>query len=445
MYTLLQRKKGEGDISKAGSLLMLKAERFLSPLLGVLDQHIDKRLVRTFYDVCLSILRFRHRSFGLVLSELGAYVLGPRQAPAGTKRISNLLRSKRWSHQLVEDYWLDKAKKRQEELQGQGHRVLLLWDDSVVEKPESWYSEGLCSVASSKAKRLTKVKPGYYTPPRQRLCVPGFEWSAVMMTSLRAVPSLVTMRFWTTRGKYLSDRKSEFIRLLKHLVQVFPRGVLHVLDRGYADNSLLLRLQKYNQAFVLRWVKSYHLRALDGQLYKASEHGRRPAMQTTRLLYDAPRRCYRRASLSVVPVQLAQDPDHILYLLVCRDTQHRQEPLYLLTNQAILTKTQAWQTLFAYMRRWTIEQTFRFNKCELALESPRLWFWANRLKLMAIVATVYAFLLHLFIHWTALARIWINTWCPRTGKRHLDVQVPLYRLRNAIAAILNDFVAQNSG
>jgi hypothetical protein len=40
----------------------------------------------------------------------------------------------------------------------------MLWDDSRLEKAESWFLEGLCSVESSKAKRLTRIKKGYYSP-----------------------------------------------------------------------------------------------------------------------------------------------------------------------------------------------------------------------------------------------------------------------------------------
>ena len=51
---------------------------------------------------------------------------------------------------------------RAEVLERQGKQWLFVWDDSVVEKPESWYSQGLCPVGSSKSKRLQKVKPGKY-------------------------------------------------------------------------------------------------------------------------------------------------------------------------------------------------------------------------------------------------------------------------------------------
>ena len=59
------------------------------------------------------------------------------------------------------------------------------------------------------------------------------------------------------------------------------------------------------------------------------------------------------------------------------------------------TEDQAWEIFFAYKRRWQIESSFRYGKCELAMESPRLWSLENRLKLLGMVLLVYAFLLFL--------------------------------------------------
>ena len=80
--------------TSASTFLLTKASNYLSDLEYQLDQQIDKRLVRTFHNLFISILIFRHSKMGLLLSELGAYICGPSKAPAGTKRISNLLRSK---------------------------------------------------------------------------------------------------------------------------------------------------------------------------------------------------------------------------------------------------------------------------------------------------------------------------------------------------------------
>ena len=75
-----------------------KLEAFVKPLLIELDEQIYKRLVRTFLATLQAIVQFRERAHGLLLSEQGAYITSPESAPVGTKRLSNLLRSKKWSY-----------------------------------------------------------------------------------------------------------------------------------------------------------------------------------------------------------------------------------------------------------------------------------------------------------------------------------------------------------
>ena len=77
---------------------------FLLPLLRELNRQLDRRLVQTFLDLVVVIVLHRHRNQGLVLSELGAHLLGAAHAPAGVKRIANLLHSIRWSGRVVEDF-----------------------------------------------------------------------------------------------------------------------------------------------------------------------------------------------------------------------------------------------------------------------------------------------------------------------------------------------------
>jgi hypothetical protein len=81
-------------------------------------------------------------------------------------------------------------------------------------------------------------------------------------------------------------------------------------------------------------------------------------------------------------------PDYarqVLWLVVSRPGQGR-ERWYLLTTEPMALQPDAWQIIVAYARRWQIEMAWRYGKAELAVESPRLWSWQNRLRLLLIVA-----------------------------------------------------------
>ena len=209
--------------------------RFVHPLLQELHARLDRRLVQTFLDVLQVIVIHRHRHHGLLLSELGSFLLGAAHAPAGTKRISNLLRSPKWNAQAVEAFlWQQADQAIDQRLHPQGN-VYVTWDESVIEKPESLKAERLCAVRSSKARRLKRIKPGFYNPPGGRpVFVPGLNWLQIVITGMQGAPALAHLRYWTTRGADQSSKREEEHQVLRHVAQRWGRSVVHLWDRGFA-------------------------------------------------------------------------------------------------------------------------------------------------------------------------------------------------------------------
>ena len=433
------------ESEKLGSsfFLLQKAALYLAPIERSLNGQIDKRLVKTFYDLFISILIFRHTKMGLLLSELGAYICGPDHAPAGTKRISNLLRSQKWTHQVIDTYLFERSKQRITQMRAVGQRPLLLWDDSRVEKPESWFSEALCSVYSSKGKRLTKIKRGFYRPPSSRICVPGYKWTGVLLSAWGNVPSVCQMSWWTTRGKFKEHGSNIVYRLLGKAQTQLGR-LTHVMDRGYATAKMIEWLLQFEQDFIIRWKKNHLLEHPQKGKKKTHLLARSFKAVSTKLVYDKERKKNKKLTIAWAPVQHPEQTQQ-LWLVIVRDKNHYVSPMYLLTSLEIDSAGVAWEVLFSYMHRWEVEQAFRFCKSELAMESARLWFWQNRLKLMAIVTLAYDFLLQLKRNWSHWIPCFLKRWCHRTGKRYRKASIPLYRLRLAIHWCLGALVYQNSG
>jgi hypothetical protein len=422
------------EYSEGGVAAQAVSERlvaFVRPLLVQLDEQLDKRLVRTFLGLLQVMLVLRHSRYGLLLSELGGYLLGAAHAPAGTKRISNLLRSPRWRHAVVDDYLWAQAARHVAQLTQAQTQALVVWDESVIEKPESLASEGLCAVRSAKAHRLKRIKKGFYNPPTGRpIFVPGYHWLALMVLGLAGTPTLAAMRFWSRRGEHATDRTAVVAALLQQCAGVWGQQVVHLFDRGYASAPWLGRFVEAHIRFILRWRSDYHLQDEQGPR-RPGQIARHHRSVAQRLLWDARRRCERSVGIAYCPIRHPQYPDLPLWLVIARP--HNRPAWHFLTNSPVTSVEEAWAVLFAYARRWQIELAFRFLKTELAMESPRLWFWHNRLKLLALVALVYAFLLSLLAPATEPLRTYLlQRWCPRTGKRHRQATLPLYRLRSAI-------------
>ena len=91
---MAQHTPGEASVPASrpeSQFLTRQCFQFLAPLLRDLHRVLDRRLVQTVVDMVLVTVMHRHRNSGLVLSELGSQLLGANRAPAGVKRIANLV------------------------------------------------------------------------------------------------------------------------------------------------------------------------------------------------------------------------------------------------------------------------------------------------------------------------------------------------------------------
>mgnify|MGYP000147379235 CR=1 FL=1 len=441
---LLQSKTIAEGSPKSSEFILRKSSQYLQKIDDELKLKIDKRLRRTFFDLFITISMFRDRCMGLLLSELGGYICGFSKAPAGTKRISNLLRSKKWEAKVIDGFFFDRTKERIKKLQVKNIRPLFLWDDSRVEKSESRVCEGLCSVLSSKGKRLTRIRPGFYKPPVGRICVSGFKWTGVFLSHLGGIPSVCQMTWWTTKGKFKEDPDNIIWRLLTKIKENIGRCV-HVLDRGYANEKMLRYLFTHQQDCIIRWKQNQLLVHAEKGQKKTHLLARSFKAKKSKKVRDKNRKKDKTVTITWVAVNHPEYPENQLYLVIVRDKNNYDGPMYILTSLPIENASQAWEILFSYMHRWEAEQGFRFLKSEMGLESPRLWFWDNRQKLMAIVTLVYDFILSLLRNWEAWVPGFLRQWCHRTGKRNQQAVIPLYRLRMAISNSLYFFWVKNSG
>jgi len=409
--------------------------QFLRPVAEHLAAELDIRLVQTAIDLVQVILTHRHRPLGLLLTELGGYLLSPAQAPAGAKRISNLIHAADWSADDIGTILWQQASERVQTLFQAGEEVLLVWDGSVWEKPESQASADWCVVRSAKARRLSRRRKGMTLPHKgPPILVPGLHWDGLVVVGMDGPPTLAHMHWWTTRGEHASSQRAVDQALLERSRTVWGRRVRHIWDRGYAGSAWLQAALSARVRFVVRWKKGNKLLDNWGAERKAWQIARGKRSQDYRMLRDTRTKELIKVGIVVLPVTLLDHPQP-LWLVVARLGKGR-EPWYLLTADPIHTLAEAWAIVLAYARRWQIELVWRVSKSELAFESPRVYDWDVRQKLLLLATLAYAFLLHLLdSSFDALRTYLLRTWCHRTGKRYQEVAAPLYRLRSALSRL----------
>src|SRR5438876_187172 len=91
----------------------------------------------------------------------------------------------------------EQVSEQAEEVVAQGKLALCIWDGSVLEKPESDHTEGMCAVKSSKAVRLRKQRKGVFNPPGGKpITVLGMEWTGLLLMGMHEIPLVVAMYWW---------------------------------------------------------------------------------------------------------------------------------------------------------------------------------------------------------------------------------------------------------
>ena len=103
-YTEKSSKSLPEECKKLSRISRRRLQCFLSPILSILSEVLDKRLVRTFYllsEILSSLSKSRH---SLQITTLGSALLGAFQSRAGMKRIHRLLDSTKWEANILMDY-----------------------------------------------------------------------------------------------------------------------------------------------------------------------------------------------------------------------------------------------------------------------------------------------------------------------------------------------------
>ena len=392
--------------------------------------------LKNFFSV---FLENTNSTKSLLLTELGTLLSGSDHGNAGVKRIGNLLRSENGSSTIIADFLKSITHNRIENMRSKNVRPLLIWDRSVLEKQESMRLEGLSPVISSKAKRLSRIKPGYYNSPvKGFINVPGFKVEAAVLTALSEGTSLFECNVYSLTGLYKEWWSNFMWYGFENMNNHSNNDVFHVFDSGYANTTLLEFSERFNEKFLVRWISNKHL--IDAKGKRLTHHiSRGMKNKSFKVTYDKERKRNAGKLITWKKIRHPEMGNQEYTLSVVREKNRKGSPIYLLTNLDIKTKQQAWEMLCSYMKRWEVEQMFRCCKAEIGMQSIRVQTWESRLKLFGIALLIYEFLKEIIQKRRHYVERLINIYAPLFGLKRSNV--PFYRLRKAFAVILNKWKA----
>ncbi len=290
-------------------------------------------------------------------------------------------------------------------------------DDSDVAKPDGYKFEALGRVrdGSKSTNSKTIYNKGYHVTE-----------ACVMTTNNHPV---------SIYSKIHSSNESNFTSINNVTFEAMERGkamfkkATFVMDRGYDDNKMFLKLDALKQDYVIRLTAKRKLFFHNKWVAATELRNRRKGKITTPVYYKGKQ---REAYLSHVKVQITASKKDIYLVLVYGITEH---PMMLATNQALHSKEDVVRVARLYFSRWRIEEYFRCKKQVFQFENFRVRNLKsiNALNFHITICMAFLAFISMKSETTALKVSILHTANPIKIK----VQFYYYRLAKGIAGILS--------
>ena len=227
-------------------------------------------------------------------------------------------------------------------------------DDSDVVKPDGYKFESLGWVRDGSESTTTKnvYKKGYHVT------------EATVLTN-GSHPVSIFSEIHSSKEKDFSSTNTITFSAMERAAALFGKATF-VMDRGYDDNKMFLKLDSMNQDYVIRLTAKRKLLYHNKWVFATELRNRRKGKVKLPLFYKGK---MHDAYLSHVKVQITASRKDIHLVLVYGITEH---PMMLATNKEIKSKDDVIAVAKLYFSRWKIEEYFRCKKQMFQFESFRV-------------------------------------------------------------------------
>ena len=290
-------------------------------------------------------------------------------------------------------------------------------DDSDVVKPDG-----------RKFEALGLVRDGSKSTEAKNVYEKGYHVTEACVLIGNGHPVSIFSRIHSSKEKNFTSINDITFSAMERGTSLFGKATF-VMDRGYDDNKMFLKLDELKQDYVIRLTAKRKL-YLHGKWVSATQlRNQRKGKIKAPLIYKEKK---HNAYLSHVKVQITASRKNIYLVLVYGITEH---PMMLATNKEIHSKEDVIKIAKLYFSRWRIEEYFRCKKQVFQFEHFRVRKLAAINALNFYLTLCMAFLAHISMksETNALKVSIIQKADPIKEKVHFCY----YRLAKGISGILS--------
>jgi hypothetical protein len=290
-------------------------------------------------------------------------------------------------------------------------------DDSDIVKPDGYKFEA-----------LGLVRDGSKSTDSKNVYEKGYHVTEACVMTKSNHPVSIYSKIHSSNEKTFTSVNNVTFDAMERGKAMFGKATF-VMDRGYDDNKMFLKLDELKQDYVTRLTAKRKLFFHNKWVAATELLNRRKGRIKTPVFYKGQK---RDAYLSHVKVQITASRKDIYLVLVYGITEH---PMMLATNKEIKTKDDVVRIARLYFSRWRIEEYFRCKKQVFQFENFRVRKLKaiNALNFYITLCMAFLALVSMKSETNAMKASIIMTAAPVKEK----VQFCYYRLAKGISGILS--------
>ena len=250
-------------------------------------------------------------------------------------------------------------------------------DDSDIVKPDGYKFEA-----------LGLVRDGSRSTDKKNVYEKGYHVTDACVLTKNNHPVSIFSQIHSSKEKNFTSINSITFSAMERGSALSGKATF-VMDRGYDDNKMFLKLDELKQDYVIRLRSNrklwFHRKWVPATQLRNQRKGKIKAP----LIYRGKK---HNAYLSHVKVQITASKKDIYLVLVYGITEH---PMMLATNKEIKSREDVINVAMTYFSRWRIEEYFRCKKQMFQLENFRVRKLAAINALNFYITLCMAFLAHI--------------------------------------------------
>lgn len=227
-------------------------------------------------------------------------------------------------------------------------------DDSDVIKPEG-----------RKFEALGLVRDGSKSTDTKSVYEKGYHVTEACVLTGSNHPVSIFSKIHSSKEKNYTSANDVTFSAMERGASLFGKATF-VMDRGYDDNKMFLKLDALKQDYVIRLKSNRKLFYRNKWVMATELRNRRKGKVHMPLYYKGKN---HEAYLSHVKTQITASKKNIYLVLVYGITEH---PMMLATNKDIRSKEDVIAVAKQYFSRWKIEEYFRCKKQMFQFENFRV-------------------------------------------------------------------------